>query len=363
MKSLLCVANLSRSAQAAEIDLSPWRGRTSARIAGPDELPANRRPAPYLITLAPYGFFWFQLCEPSDDSRSRRRCTPDSRRWWSPAAGGRCCRAARARSWSATCFRLFLAGRRWFSERGQRIDRDPHCRHHPLQPPERRARDCSSSKPRAGARPATYLLPLAIRWTRLDRERTEPDCARRGAAGARGKEPCSMQPPMQASSHSCSRQLRAPQMIEIERAAGSSFKPTSELPHGRRAALDDVRAVDTEQSNTTALVGNRYVVKLFRRIEPGINPEIEVGRFLTETCSFRPTRRALLGTVELRRTARAAQSRWCIGSWKIRVTPGRSPMPISTALSKSNACSPPKRRGTAMSRPPICSAWSTSGSG
>jgi len=59
-----------------------------------------------------------------------------------------------------------------------------------------------------------------------------------------------------------------------------------------------VRAVDTEQSNTTVLVGNEYVVKLFRRLEPGINPEIEVGRFLTETVAF-PHAPALLGSAEL----------------------------------------------------------------
>ena len=59
-----------------------------------------------------------------------------------------------------------------------------------------------------------------------------------------------------------------------------------------------MRAVDTEQSNTTALVDTDYVVKLFRRLEPGINPEIEVGRFLTETVGFANTP-PLLGTVEL----------------------------------------------------------------
>jgi maltose alpha-D-glucosyltransferase/alpha-amylase len=59
-----------------------------------------------------------------------------------------------------------------------------------------------------------------------------------------------------------------------------------------------VRAVETEQSNTTALVDSDYVVKLFRRLEPGINPEIEIGRFLTEITNF-PNAPPLLGTVEL----------------------------------------------------------------
>jgi maltose alpha-D-glucosyltransferase / alpha-amylase len=56
--------------------------------------------------------------------------------------------------------------------------------------------------------------------------------------------------------------------------------------------------VDTEQSNTTVLVGADYVIKLFRRLERGLNPEIEVGRFLTETVAFAHTP-PLLGSVEL----------------------------------------------------------------
>src|SRR4030088_2103775 len=59
---VLCVANLSRSAQAAEIDLSPWRGRVPFELLGRTSFPPIGE-APYLVTLAPYGFFWFQLTE------------------------------------------------------------------------------------------------------------------------------------------------------------------------------------------------------------------------------------------------------------------------------------------------------------
>src|SRR5947199_2241425 len=57
---LLCVANLSRSAQAAEIDLAPWRGRVPYEMLGRTRFPPIGQ-APYVVTLAPYGFFWFQL--------------------------------------------------------------------------------------------------------------------------------------------------------------------------------------------------------------------------------------------------------------------------------------------------------------
>src|SRR5947209_8583326 len=59
---VLCVANLSRSAQAAEIDLSPWRGRIPFELLGRTNFPPIGE-QPWIITLSPYGFYWFQLCE------------------------------------------------------------------------------------------------------------------------------------------------------------------------------------------------------------------------------------------------------------------------------------------------------------
>jgi trehalose synthase-fused probable maltokinase len=41
-----------------------------------------------------------------------------------------------------------------------------------------------------------------------------------------------------------------------------------------------------EQSNTSVLYGDRLIMKLFRRVEPGINPELEIGRFLTNQGQF-----------------------------------------------------------------------------
>jgi maltose alpha-D-glucosyltransferase/alpha-amylase len=76
------------------------------------------------------------------------------------------------------------------------------------------------------------------------------------------------------------------------------FCPVAQFAGSEPPPIEDVRAVNAEQSNTTVLVDRDYVVKLFRRIEPGINPEIEVGRFLTETAGF-ANMPPLLGTVEL----------------------------------------------------------------
>lgn len=41
-----------------------------------------------------------------------------------------------------------------------------------------------------------------------------------------------------------------------------------------------------EQSNTSIVYGSRLILKLFRRLEEGINPDVEIGTFLTERTSF-----------------------------------------------------------------------------
>ena len=64
------------------------------------------------------------------------------------------------------------------------------------------------------------------------------------------------------------------------------FRPTERFRQGAAPAVDRVRAIDAEQSNTTAIIDSDYVVKIFRRLHAGVNPEIEVGRFLTDRAGY-----------------------------------------------------------------------------
>src|SRR3569832_589775 len=59
-EAILCVANISRAAQAVELDMTAWKGRVPQEMLGRTKFPRIGE-LPYLITLPPYGFFWFQL--------------------------------------------------------------------------------------------------------------------------------------------------------------------------------------------------------------------------------------------------------------------------------------------------------------
>jgi maltose alpha-D-glucosyltransferase/alpha-amylase len=63
--TVLCVHNVARSAQAVELDLSRWNGWTPVEMFGQTAFP-RIGDLPYLLTLGPRGFFWFQLRKEED---------------------------------------------------------------------------------------------------------------------------------------------------------------------------------------------------------------------------------------------------------------------------------------------------------
>jgi maltose alpha-D-glucosyltransferase/alpha-amylase len=63
---VLCVHNLALSAQFVELDLSAFEGLHPVEMFGRSRFPRIGQ-LPYLLTLAPRGFYWFALEAPADD--------------------------------------------------------------------------------------------------------------------------------------------------------------------------------------------------------------------------------------------------------------------------------------------------------
>jgi maltose alpha-D-glucosyltransferase/alpha-amylase len=143
---------------------------------------------------------------------------------------------------------------------------------------------------------ARYVLPMQIEWVRFDRERYNPRAFAAVRQGARegtlldvATDPIFIALLL--------RNLRQALTVE-EGGLRLEFRPTSKFSDRPIKTPEHIRAVETEQSNSTALVDSDYVVKIYRKLETGTNPEIEIGRFLTEVAGFANTP-ALLGSVEL----------------------------------------------------------------
>src|SRR5262249_3831814 len=289
-EAVLCVANLSRSAQAAEIDLTSWRGRVPFELLGRTNFPPIGDGA-YLVTLGPYGFFWFLLREPDAS-------TIEAPIWAEfetlvVTDGWRSLLHGRSKSvLERDVLPAFLASRRWYADRG-RLATTHIAGAIPIGDPDL---GVALLEAKGKRETANYLLPLTIKWTRFDRERQNPSAL---AAVRRGSREGTL---LDATADPSSialllENLRAVRTIENDQRR-IEFAPTASFPRNVPIAIEDVRAVDTERFNTTVLVGTDYVVKLFRRLEPGVNPQIEVGHFLTEIVPFSHAP-PLLGTVEL----------------------------------------------------------------
>ena len=144
---------------------------------------------------------------------------------------------------------------------------------------------------------------MRIEWVRFDRERYNPRAFAAVRQGAREGTLLDVATD-QIFIALLLRNLRETLTVE-ENGLRLEFRPTSKLSDKPIKPPEHIRAVETEQSNSTALVDNDYVVKIYRKLESGINPEIEIGRFLTEVAGFANTP----GAARQRRTGRRRQKK------------------------------------------------------
>ncbi|MCK5585025.1 putative maltokinase, partial [Candidatus Bipolaricaulota bacterium] len=86
----------------------------------------------------------------------------------------------------------------------------------------------------------------------------------------------------------------------------TSYRAKSVFTRARGPLQDSLesRLLKVEQSNTSAVFGDRFVLKLYRRLEEGTSPELEIGRFLTEQEPYANTPE-VAGAIEYRTEPRS----------------------------------------------------------
>ena len=148
----------------------------------------------------------------------------------------------------------------------------------------------------------TYVLPLTfasgaraeqVRRERPDAVVTQIELVESGEQG--------MLYDALADSAFCERLLDAiGEHGRLEGSVGEAIaSPTEQFERLRGTGVLQARIVGAEQSNTSVIFGDRLIMKLFRRLEPGINPDLEIGRFLTERAAF-PNIPPVAGAIEYR---------------------------------------------------------------
>ena len=294
-EAILCVANLSRSAQATELDLSAWKDRVPLEMLGRTRFPAIGE-LPYMITLAPYGFYWFQLRERDRSERVAPSIVPEFETLVVPL-GATWVSLARTRSvFERDVLPGHLARTRWYPERSAETI-------HPTLTSAIPFCDIGDNRPWLAFFEATqhgvtarYTLPMQIEWVRFDRERYNPNALAAVRQGAREGTLLDV-----AADHIfialLLRNLREALNVE-DNGMCLEFRPTSKFSDKPIKQPEQIRVVETDEFNSVALVDNNYVVKIYRKLESGANPEIETGRFLTEVADF-ANAPAMLGSVEL----------------------------------------------------------------
>jgi maltose alpha-D-glucosyltransferase / alpha-amylase len=305
---ILCVFNLSRHVQCAELELSSFRGAVPVELSGNQEFPAIGD-LPYFITLGPYGFYWFSLEREPDDSERRRPSFEVPGRWDTLFEGRNLRRfEASLPSYVAAC--------RWFREKTRVItsatvlDAISVPRSYPAT-----AEDAVSPVGAvlvvrlelSSGSPQRYVMPLAFvvgseaeEMRKWHGDAVVADLAAGGGSGV-----------LVDGAYSTAFVSAMADIMGRRRAVSGADgqlvgqpAPALRLLSGCLSEDCPVTPISAEQSNTSVLLGDQAILKFLRRFEEGVDPGVELGRYLGERARYAHAPR-VGGSIEYRRRGTA----------------------------------------------------------
>ncbi|MDD4860172.1 MAG: maltose alpha-D-glucosyltransferase, partial [Dehalococcoidales bacterium] len=290
-ENILVIANLSHLPQQTELDLSAFPGCRPVDLFGRVEF-APISDGNYYFTLSPHAYFWFSL-EPKPAESLRIRSLPAEQVQEIPTIAETEEALFRKDNWFSLENPIleYLRGRRWFRGKARHPWKVEIRDVIPMALAETMSYCVLAEVKYAEGEPETYVLPLTV----AQLEHAQPLIAQYpGAAVAR------LQP-----------RYGIGERLLYDAMADKSFGKTLLTAIGRRRHFDgtygkittsntrafrnnpgannpELEAVllKVEQTNSSLVYGNSFILKLYRKLEEGLSPDVEIGRFLTERTSF-----------------------------------------------------------------------------
>jgi maltose alpha-D-glucosyltransferase/alpha-amylase len=297
---VLVVINLSRFSQVAEVDLAKYSGNVPVEVFSQNPFPAIKD-SPYVLTLGSHDYFWFVLeKEKVATSTLEERRVPEMavKKSWSSIFEGK----QRSR-FEDDVLPGYLLSVRWFGSKARMLQRVRIAEMLPVSRDEGAALILLLETSYAEGPADLYLLPLGFtageRAAQIGSDSPQAVIARLTVDDTPGVLFDATQDELFRAhlfAMIAAKRRYHGRAGELAGYHGSRFRG---LIAASGASLTS-QALRAEQSNTSILYGNVVILKLYRRLDEGINPDPEIVRYLTERAGYMSVP-AFGGAIEYRR--------------------------------------------------------------
>jgi maltose alpha-D-glucosyltransferase / alpha-amylase len=279
---ILCIANVSRQAQAVELNLSEFAGSVPVELSGGASFPTIGQ-LPYLLTLPPFGFYWFELSEKVEApqwSTATAGMEPEHVTFVLRSGVGDVITGKSLETLERDVLPQYIPQRRWFQGKDVAFRSASLSATLPLKS-DGEAVIVSIVEVTTSAGTEKYTLPLGVAW---DDEILPPFAPQLAMARVRqGRRVGYLTDgfTMPSFGRAVIRGLLESTRLPID-GGEIVFEPTTRLMELDLASDGELEWLSAEQSNSTLIVERKLVIKLLRRLTSGVHPEAEMCRYLTE---------------------------------------------------------------------------------
>ncbi|HEY9601412.1 MAG TPA: maltose alpha-D-glucosyltransferase [Allocoleopsis sp.] len=288
-EQILVVANLSRFVQTVELDLSQFKGMVPVEIFGGTQFPAIGD-APYFLSLTPHAFYFFTLQLQAVNSSHPR--PQDQVPTLFIQGNWQTIFAEESRATLASVLPDYLQTRRWFGGKARTIQSVQITETIPVPYRDTEAYIVLVELEYTEGFPETYVVPIAyvsLSGSPWEQEQGEGKDSHYEQAIAQlkiqGSDKVGLLVDAVADKDFLSFPLEAiASARRYKGSAGELLATTTDVLAQLPLEVAEMapRLLKGEQSNTSVVYGDKLILKLYRKIEEGLNPDLEIGRFLTQ---------------------------------------------------------------------------------